>query len=95
MKKKKSKFQLFMQDVVLFLLIFTVVTFLGVGVSYANSKKGPKVQEVNFDGSDIDGEARRPDGAYLSQRRGSDFIPLYKVREQFDQSIKDSVDHLR
>lgn len=82
-------------DLAIFLFFFCLTLLIGVTASFADSKKGAKVQEVNFDGSDVDGETRRPDGAYLSQRRGADFIPLYKVREQFDQSIKDSVDHLR
>jgi hypothetical protein len=82
-------------DIAVFIFIICLTIFIGVSAAFANPKKAPKTQEVNFDGSDVDGEARRPDGAYLSQRRGGEFIPLYKVREQFDQSIKDSVDHLR
>ena len=54
-----------------------------------------KTQEVSFDGSDIDGEARNPDGAYLHQKRGVKFLPLYKVRKTFDKNIKDSVEYLK
>jgi hypothetical protein len=54
-----------------------------------------KVQEVNFEGSEVDGQARNPDGAYLVQKRGVKFLPLYKVREQFDENIKDSVEYLK
>ncbi len=54
-----------------------------------------KVQEVNFDGSDVDGQVRNPDGAYLVQKRGIDFVPLYKVKKNFDDSLKDSVEYLK
>ena len=54
-----------------------------------------KTQEVNFDGSDIDGQVRKPDGAYLAQKRGVQFMPLYKVNNQFEKNILESVDYLR
>lgn len=54
-----------------------------------------KTQEVNFDATDIDGVVRSPDGAYLLQKRGVKFMPLYKVNKQFDREIKESVEYLR
>lgn len=54
-----------------------------------------KTQDVNFDEANIDGEVRSPDGSYLHQKRGVKFLPLYKVRKNFDVSIKDSVEYLR
>ena len=54
-----------------------------------------KVQEVRFDGSDVDGQARNPDGAYLVQKRSIDFMPLYKVKKNFDDSLKDSAEHVK
>lgn len=54
-----------------------------------------KTQEVNFDGSDIDGQVRTPDGAYLLQKRGVRFMPLYKVNNQFEKNILESVEYLR
>jgi hypothetical protein len=59
------------------------------------AKKGKKVQEVNFDGVDIDGKVKSPDGAYLLQKKGVDFLPLYKVKTEFDNNIKESVEYLR
>ena len=53
-----------------------------------------KTQEVNFDGSDIDGQVRSPDGAYLLQKRGVPFLPLYKVNNQFEKNILESVEYL-
>ncbi len=54
-----------------------------------------KTQEVSFDGSDVEGVVRSPDGAYLLQKQGVKFMPLYKVNRQFDKNIKESVDYLR
>jgi hypothetical protein len=54
-----------------------------------------KTQEVSFDGADVDGTAHNPDGAYLAQKRGVDFMPLYKVRRNFDDSIKESARYLK
>ncbi len=72
---------------------------LGIILSSLNSlgsdQKNSKIQEVNFDAQNIDGVVRNPDGSYLVQKRGVDFVPLYKVRDNFDESIKDSVEYLR
>ena len=79
-------------------LIYIAVLFLGlIGSSTVWAKKVQyrKVQEVNFDGADVDGEVRNPDGAYLVQKRGVDFMPLYKVRQNFDDNIKESVKYIK
>lgn len=54
-----------------------------------------KTQDVNFDAVDVDGAVRSPDGAYLVQKRGIDFNPLYKVRKNFDDNIKESVEYVK
>lgn len=76
------------------ILIILLVLFVSAS---ANAKKSQssKPQEVNFEGSEVDGQVRTPDGAYLVQKRGSQFMPLYDVKKQFDKDIKDSVDYLR
>lgn len=77
----------------LVLILFLLFTPQSV---WAKKKvKYRKSQDVNFDGSSIDGVARAPDGAYLHQRTGMKFLPLYKVRKQFDENIKNSVEYLR
>lgn len=70
-------------------IMFTTSTVFAKKVKYR------KTQEVNFDGSDVDGQVRNPDGAYLAQKRGIDFVPLYKVRKNFDDNIKDSVNSVK
>lgn len=61
----------------------------------AEKKRAPKVQDVSFDGDQVDGVARSPDGFYITQKKAVDFLPLYKVRETFDSNIKESVEYLR
>jgi hypothetical protein len=62
---------------------------------FAESQSNKKVQEIDFDGANVDGKVRNPDGSFLVQKRGIDFVPLYKVKEHFDKSIKESVEYLR
>jgi hypothetical protein len=54
-----------------------------------------ETQKVDFEGDTVEGVARHPDGAYLVQKRSVDFLPLYKVRERFDENIRSSIDYLK
>jgi hypothetical protein len=60
--------------------------------SLADSKKRSirKVQEVNFGEMSLKGTIRNPDGAYLVQKRGIKFLPLYEVKKDMDGRIRDS-----
>lgn len=62
---------------------------------FAKKVQYRKTQDVNFDAIDVDGAVRNPDGAYLVQKRGIDFQPLYKVRKNFDDNIKESVEYVK
>lgn len=78
------------------ILIWLALSVLSTDVQ-AKEKKiiMRKTQSVDFDGDTVDGKTRSPDGAYLVQKRSVDFVPLYKVREAFDDSIYSSVDYLK
>ena len=78
-----------MRAILVLLLVFTASTVFAKKVEYRKS------QDVNFDGSDVDGKVRNPDGAYLVQKRGIDFMPLYKVRKNFDDNIRESVEYMK
>lgn len=54
-----------------------------------------KTQEVNFNETPIDGKVRSPDGVYLNQKSSFNFVPLYKIKENFDRRVKESVEYLR
>jgi hypothetical protein len=61
----------------------------------SEGKKSDKTQKVTFEGSDIDGQARTPEGAFLNPKKGVKFMPLYKVTNELDNEIKNSVDFVR
>jgi hypothetical protein len=59
------------------------------------SSKYKKTQEVNFDEADIDGVVHSPDGAYLLQKRGVKFSPLYKMDQKMEKGVLDSINYLK
>lgn len=71
--------------------IITINILFSFFTSQADMKKSKsKVQEITFDEMDIKGNARTPDGAYLVQRRGLRFLPLFQVKQDFDNRIRES-----
>jgi hypothetical protein len=54
-----------------------------------------KTQSVEFEGSEVDGVAHTPDGAYLLQKRGVGFIPLYDLKSHLSEQISSSVEYLK
>ncbi len=54
-----------------------------------------KVQEVNFAEMNLKGTLRNPDGAFLVQKRGIRFLPLYDVQKNLDEKIRESSDFVR
>lgn len=79
------------------LLAAILLSFAVFGTSTVFAKKVEyrKTQDVNFDAVDVDGQVRNPDGAYVVQKRVIDFLPLYKVRRNFDENIKESVEYVK
>ena len=82
-------------------LVLAVFLTVGVAVNSAaqdkekKSTKFKKTQEVNFDEADIDGQVHSPDGAYLLQKRGVKFSPLYKMDQQMEKGVLDSINYLK
>lgn len=72
-----------------------VMTLLYSSTVFAKKVQYRKVQDVNFDAAEVDGQVRNPDGAYVVQKRVTDFVPLYKVRRNFDENIKESVNYVK
>lgn len=76
-----------------FIFFFSLFIFLFASeVSHAQNKKRVirKVQEVNFSEMSVKGTIRNPDGAYLVQKRGLKFLPLYDVKKDMDGRIRDA-----
>ena len=82
------------QTMFLALSIF-VLTLFSTSTVWAKKIEYRKTQDVNFDAVDVDGQVRNPDGAYVVQKRVIDFMPLYKVRRNFDENIKESVEYVK
>lgn len=73
---------------VAFILLGTVTT------AFAKQRTVRKVQEVNFGEMNLKGTIRNPDGAYLVQKRGIKFMPLYDVQKDMDSRIRESALYL-
>ena len=82
---------------VLLLLAFSVGAVAEADVKPATNKKiiYRKKQKVSFDGMDVDGKSRTPDGVYVNEKRGVDFMPLFQNKNNFSDKIIKSVEHLR
>lgn len=73
-------------------IIMAMIAFNLVGATTAFAKKSTvrKVQEINFGEMNLKGTVRNPDGAYLVQKRGIKFMPLYDVQKDMDSRIRES-----
>lgn len=80
-----------------FYIVFLLLIAFALPAGAEGKKKVTtrKTQEVNFEDTDIDGKVNSPDGAYLLQKRGVKFMPLYKVNNRFEKNILESVEYLR
>ena len=78
-------------------IITAMVAFILLGASttaFAKQRTVRKVQEVNFGEMNLKGTIRNPDGAYLVQKRGIKFMPLYDVQKDMDGRIRESALYL-
>lgn len=78
-------------------LMIVVATQLLFSAAFAQSKKKTyrDVQEVNFEEMNLKGTVRNPEGAFLVQKRGIKFMPLYDIQKDMDTKIRDSVEYVR
>ncbi|MFZ4404323.1 MAG: hypothetical protein ACOYOK_09510 [Pseudobdellovibrionaceae bacterium] len=78
------------QRMITFVLLFGLLN-----IASAKNKTTRKVQEVNFGEMNIKGTVRNPDGAFLVQKRGIKFLPLYDVQKDMDKRIRESEQYVR
>ena len=76
-------------------LILVASLLFSTTLAQAKTKTVRKVQEVNFAELDLKGTVRNPDGAWLVQKRGIKFMPLYDVQKDMDTKIRESVQYVR
>jgi hypothetical protein len=73
--------------------IFLMILIIGMGPLAMAQKE--KAKRIDFDGLDVDGEVRTPDGQYILQKSGVDFLPIYEVKTEMQNEIKKSIYFLR
>jgi len=54
-----------------------------------------KKTEIDFEDVSVDGELKKPHGAYLLDKRQSSFNPLIRLKENFNQEMIESVNQIR
>lgn len=68
-----------------------LLTLIGLtGLASAKTTKVRATQEVNFSEMNLKGTVRNPDGAYLVQKKGLKFQPLFEIQKDFDQKIRET-----
>ena len=83
-----------------------VVTALGMtsGLAFAQDDEGGgddrKVKyksktEIDFEGLEVAGELVKPQGALLLDSKRASFNPIIRLRTDFNEEMKDSVDEIK
>jgi hypothetical protein len=54
-----------------------------------------KKTEIDFEDVAVDGELKKPHGAYLLDKRQSSFNPLIRLKENFNEEMLNSVNQVR
>jgi len=60
-----------------------------------DSVRYKKKTEIDFEDVSVDGELKKPHGAYLLDKRQSSFNPLIKLKTEFNQEMIESVNQIR
>jgi len=81
-----------MKTLIVLSLIFV---FMESAHSEGKKKTVRKVQEVNFGEMSLKGTIRNPDGAFLVQKKGLKFLPLYEVQKDMDSRIREASFYVR
>jgi hypothetical protein len=89
-----------------FTLVLSVVALsLSSSAAWAQDEEGADVgdrkvvyktkTEIDFEGVEVAGELVKPQGALLLDRRRANFNPLIKLRTDFNDEMKQSVDEIK
>ena len=60
-----------------------------------DSVRYKKKTEIDFEDVSVDGELKKPHGAYLLDKRQSSFNPLIKLKADFNKEMIESVTQIR
>ena len=81
-------------------ILLVAVTFLLVPATASPQGDAPNVRykkktEIDFEDVNVEGALKVPHGSYLLEKRQSRFNPLIRLKENFNQEMLDSVEHVR
>lgn len=71
-------------------IIISLTSLVLADQSFAKSTKTRQTQEINFSEMNLKGTIRNPDGAYLVQKKGLKFLPLYNIQKDLDHKIREA-----
>lgn len=60
-----------------------------------DSVRYKKKTEIDFEDVSVDGELKKPHGAYLLDKRQSSFNPLIDLKTEFNKEMIESVNQIR
>ncbi len=78
-----------------YLLILLAMLVITMHAKANDKNANGKVQKVDFNETDINGKVRSPDGSYLVQKKGVDFVPLYKTKKRLNENIKETIEYIQ
>jgi len=73
-------------------LILSILVFAAF-LARAEDKKN--LQEVHFDGSSVDGQARLPNGSSIVEARLKEILPLFELDKEFRDKVYESIDQMK
>ena len=82
-------------------ILFAVLTLGVAAPAVAQDDEGSddvrykKKTEIDFEDVSVDGELKKPHGAYLLDKRQSSFNPLIRLKENFNLEMIESVNQIR
>lgn len=76
-------------------LLLAAVVLSSTSTVFAKKVEYRKSQNVNFDEMNVDGQVVNPNGSFVVHKPGVELVPLYKVRKNFDDNIKESAEYVK
>ena len=83
-----------------FFFIAAALTFSSTAFAQDSDSEGRQIKykertEIDFEAVDVAGELVKPQGALTLERRKANFNPLIKLRTDFNEEMKQSVNEVK
>jgi hypothetical protein len=86
------------RTLVVFLAVLLALAFAAPAMAQGDDDANVRYKkrtEIDFEDVAVDGELKKPHGAYLLDKRQSSFNPLIRLKENFNEEMVDSVNQIR